>query len=77
LFDIFQTSLYANDPEVLKESRASARSGAESQKAMSEASQRFTYEESILVTILGEDYMNFINQDTGEWEQDDRVIETF
>jgi hypothetical protein len=44
---------------------------------MSEASQRFTYEESILVTILGENYMEFINQETGEWEQDDRVIETF
>jgi hypothetical protein len=62
LFDIFQSSLYANDPEVLRESRAQSRSGAGgSQQAMSEASQRFTYEESILVTILGENYMEFIN----------------
>ena len=76
MFDIYQKSLYANDPEVLRGgSRASARSGSD--KAMSEASQRFTYEESILVTILGENYMEFINQETGEWEQDDRVIETF
>ena len=76
LFDIYQNSLYANDPEVLRgASRASSRAG--SAKAMSEASQRFTYEESILVTILGENYMEFINQETGEWEQDDRVIETF
>lgn len=46
---------------------------------MSEAqdSQRFTYEESILVTILGKDYLQFINEETGEWEQDERVIETF
>jgi len=37
---------------------------------MSEAqdSQRFTYEESILVTILGKDYPQFINEETGEWE---------
>jgi len=47
--------------------------------ARSEAqeSQRSTYEESILVTILGENYLEFINQETGEWEQDQRVIETF
>ena len=58
LFDIFQTSLYANDPEALNDGE------------MSEAqdSQRFTYEESILVTILGKDYPQFINEETGEWE---------
>ena len=66
LFDIFQTSLYANDPDAVNEE------GSEAQD-----SQRFTYEESILVTILGKDYLQFINEETGEWEQDERVIETF
>lgn len=46
LFDIFQTSLYANDPDAVNEE------GSEAQD-----SQRFTYEESILVTILGKDYL--------------------
>lgn len=64
LFDILQNSLYANDPEAVE-------------NAESEAEDRFTYEESILVTILGENYKQFINEETQEWEQDDRVIETF
>jgi len=46
-------------------------------KSEGQESQRFTYEESILVTILGENYLEFINQESGEWEQDQRVIETF
>jgi hypothetical protein len=66
LFDIFQTSLYANDPDAVNDE------GSEAQD-----SQRFTYEESILVTLLGKDYLQFINEETGEWEQDDSVILTF
>lgn len=64
LFDILQNSLYANDPEAVENGE-------------SEAEDRFTYEESILVTILGENYKEFINEETQEWEQDDKVIETF
>ena len=30
-----------------------------------------------MVTILGENYLEFINEETGEWEQDERVIQTF
>ena len=75
LFDIFQTALYANDPEVARGSGLGA--GGEGDGKSEAESQRFTYEESILVTILGENYLEFINQETGEWEQDQRVIETF
>lgn len=60
LFDIFQTSLYANDPDVARggSGMGSPRDG---EKSEAEESQRFTYEESILVTILGENYLEFIN----------------
>ena len=51
LFDILQNSLYANDPEAIENGE-------------SEADDRFTYEESILVTILGENYKQFINEET-------------
>lgn len=27
--------------------------------------------------FLGPNYLDFINQETGEWEQDDRVVATF
>jgi len=62
LFDILQMSLYSNDPEANKSEQMSDR-----QSSVHE-SQRFTYEESILITILGENYQDFINPDTGEWD---------
>ena len=55
LFTILQDSLYANDPEAVEDGG-------------SEAEDKFTYEESILVTILGENYKEFINEETQEWE---------
>lgn len=71
LFDVFQNSLYANDPEVAaRDSVIGSNGGPKSDDAKSDGqeSQKFSYEESILVTILGENYLQFINQDTGEWQ---------
>lgn len=35
------------------------------------------YEESILMTLLGPDYMQFISEETGEWVNEEQVIEKF
>ena len=35
------------------------------------------YEESILMTLLGPDYMQFISEETGEWVNEELVIEKF
>lgn len=80
LFDVFQNSLYANDPEVAaRDSVIGSNGGLKSDEQRSEGqdSQKFSYEESILVTILGENYLQFINQETGEWQNYDLVIQTF
>lgn len=49
LFDVFQASLYPCD-----------QANIQGQDGMSE-SHKFTYEESIMVALLGQDYMKFIN----------------
>ena len=67
LFDALQNSLYPDEKE--PEDASPGLRDTES--------TRQTYEESILVTILGDNYVEFINQDTGQWEQSDRVISTF
>ncbi len=35
------------------------------------------YEESILMTLLGPDYMQFISEETGEWVNESLVVEKF
>jgi hypothetical protein len=35
------------------------------------------YEESILVTLLGADYMQYINTETGEWVNEQEVLKKF
>ena len=35
------------------------------------------YEESILMTLLGPEYMQFISEETGEWINEDLVVEKF
>ena len=35
------------------------------------------YEESILMTLLGPDYMQFISEETGEWNNERDVLEKF
>ena len=38
------------------------------------ANNKVMYEESILMTLLGPDYMQFISEETGEWVNEDLVI---
>ena len=35
------------------------------------------YEESILMTLLGPDYMQYISQETGEWINEQEVLAKF
>ena len=35
------------------------------------------YEESILMTLLGPDYMQYISMETGEWTNEKEVLEKF
>ena len=35
------------------------------------------YEESIFMTLLGPEYMQFISEETGEWINEDLVVEKF
>ena len=57
LFDALQNSLYPDEKEP-EASPLMKYSEQEGQK----------YEESILVTVLGDNYMEFIDQETGQWE---------
>lgn len=41
------------------------------------AGNKVMYEESILMTLLGPDYMQFISEETGEWVNEELVIERF
>lgn len=64
LFDLCQHSLYSSDDTNLKaiQHQSSVHAGSKSLDEMSDIqSARFTYEESILVTALGENYLQFIN----------------
>ena len=49
MFDVFQDSLYSNDPQ------ARPRSG-KSTRSLRDEENRVMYEESILMTLLGPDY---------------------
>lgn len=61
LFDAWQECLYSNDPAV------------QSTQNKEGQGQRVIYEESILMTLLGPDYLSLISQETGEWSQEDMV----
>ena len=51
---------------------------SENQVARSDAgNNKVMYEESILMTLLGPDYMQFISGETGEWINEDLVVEKF
>lgn len=41
------------------------------------ANNKVMYEESILMTLLGPDYMQFISEETGEWINEDAVVDKF
>lgn len=58
LFDCFQDCLYSNDLQA---------------QSTGKLTQRVIYEESILMTLLGPDYLHLIAEDTGEWAHEDDV----
>lgn len=59
--------LYSNDPNVNNGSVNGG--GSDNEKAV--------YEESILLSILGQDYNQFISSTTGEWENEKLVLMNF
>lgn len=44
---------------------------------MAVENNKVMYEESILMTLLGPDYMQFISEETGEWTNESEVLEKF
>ena len=83
MFDIFQESLYSNDPTVLQSSDkntqnrnevSSKNSAASRNSELQEENSKVMYEESILMTLLGPDYNQFISEETGEWIHEEMVI---
>ena len=93
MFDTFQESLYSNDPAIHNRgvSAGSERQSSKAQSVMDRAlggssaksnqgggnNNKVMYEESILMTLLGPDYMQFISEETGEWVNEELVIEKF
>ena len=65
MFEIFQSSLYSGDREEEKNQEPDAQS------------TNFTWEESILVTLLGENYLQFVNAESGEWQHEEKCVGTF
>lgn len=52
-------------------------SGGAGRDAGKETGNKVMYEESILMTLLGPDYMQFISEETGEWINEKQVVEKF
>ena len=65
MFDTFQEALYSNDPAA---NLHDVRSHKQTEKPTSAGGEnKVMYEESILMTLLGPDYMQYISEETGEW----------
>lgn len=75
LFDVFQQALYSNDPQTRPRSGMSKSSS--SSKSIRDEENRVMYEESILMTLLGPDYSKYINEETGEWTDENEVLQKF
>lgn len=76
LFDVFQEALYSNDPHARPISGKSIKS-RKSEKSIKDDENRVLYEESILMTFLGPDYIKLINEETGEWIREEDVLKKF
>ena len=76
LFDVFQEALYSNDPQARPISGKSGKS-RKSEKSIKDVENRVLYEESILMTFLGPDYIKLINEETGEWIREEDVLKKF
>jgi hypothetical protein len=48
-----------------------------SSKSIRDEENRVMYEESILMTLLGPDYSKYINEETGEWTDENEVLQKF
>lgn len=66
IFDNFQNAFYSGEAQVAMKDQ---KQGIEEDKAV--------YEESILITILGESYMDFIDSETGEWVNEKDILAHF
>lgn len=66
IFDSFQAAFYSGETQTTM---------AEEKQEIDE--DKAVYEESILITILGENYMEFIDQSTGEWVNEKEILTHF
>jgi len=66
LFDWFQTTFYSGEAQVAMEDQ---KQEIDEDKAV--------YEESILITVLGEGYMDFIDSSSGEWVNEKEILVHF
>jgi hypothetical protein len=66
VFDSFQNTFYSGEAQVAMKDQTA---GEDDDKAI--------YEESILVTVLGENYMDFIDPSTGEWINEKEILDHF
>ena len=77
MLDAFQHTLYSNDPAMVekdgsKQGRQKSAGGSKEGHGSApgtrdSAPKKDYYEESILMTLLGADYQQFISGETGEW----------
>ena len=75
MFDTFQESLYSNDPAAnVNETRPHSKAN---EPTTGGGENKVMYEESILMTLLGPDYMQYISEESGEWVNEEAVIEKF
>jgi hypothetical protein len=61
-------------------SGASGNSAANATEVKAQSSQgenRVMYEESILMTMLGPEYIQYISEETGEWTDEQQVLDRF
>mmetsp|Transcript_869 Transcript_869/g.744 ORF Transcript_869/g.744 Transcript_869/m.744 type:complete len:131 (-) Transcript_869:19-411(-) len=65
VFDNFQNTFYGGEAQAAGDEKA----GVDDDKAI--------YEESILITLLGENYIDFIDQSTGEWTNEKEILVHF
>ena len=56
---------------------SSKNSAASRGSELQEENSKVMYEESILMTLLGPDYNQFISEETGEWIHEEMVIQKF
>ena len=66
-FDLYQASLYGTEGGL----------GQEGAPPKVSAPDKVIYEESILMTLLGEGYQDFIDAQSGEWESEHLVLGRF